>query len=57
MPKDNAAANLVPDAHDKDKHHAPIMLTTDLALKTDPSYEKIAKTFPRKSRRIRAGFC
>lgn len=45
IPKDDAAADLVPDAHDKDKRHAPIMLTTDLALKTDPSYEKIAKRF------------
>jgi catalase-peroxidase len=45
IPKDGAAANLVPDAHDKDKRHAPIMLTTDLALKADPSYEKIAKRF------------
>ncbi|MDP3333603.1 MAG: catalase/peroxidase HPI [Methylococcaceae bacterium] len=45
IPKDEAAASLVPDAHDKDKRHAPIMLTTDLALKVDPSYEKIAKRF------------
>jgi len=45
IPKDDAAATLVPDAHDKDKRHAPIMLTTDLALKTDPNYEKIAKRF------------
>ncbi len=45
VPKDDAAANSVPDAHDKDKRHAPIMLTTDLALKADPSYEKIAKRF------------
>ncbi|MCX7087980.1 MAG: catalase/peroxidase HPI [Methylococcales bacterium] len=45
IPKDNAAADLVPDAHDKDQRHAPIMLTTDLALKIDPSYEKIAKRF------------
>lgn len=45
IPKDNAAANLVPDAHDQNKRHAPIMLTTDLALKADPSYEKIAKRF------------
>ncbi len=45
IPKDNAAANLVPDAHDKDKRHAPIMLTTDIALKTDSNYEKIAKRF------------
>ncbi|CAG7857771.1 partial catalase-peroxidase, partial [biofilm metagenome] len=45
IPKDEAAANLVPDAHDKAKRHAPIMLTTDLALKADPSYEKIARRF------------
>ncbi len=45
IPKDDAAATLVPDAHDKDKKHAPIMLTTDIALKTDPDYEKIAKRF------------
>jgi catalase-peroxidase len=45
IPKDAAAVNLVPDAHDKDKRHAPIMFTTDIALKTDPSYEKIAKRF------------
>jgi len=45
IPKDESAATLVPDAHDKDKRHAPIMLTTDLALKADPSYEKIAKRF------------
>ncbi len=45
IPKDDAAATSVPDAHDKDKRHAPIMLTTDIALKTDPNYEKIAKRF------------
>jgi catalase-peroxidase len=45
IPNDKAAANLVPDAHDKDKRHAPIMFTTDIALKTDPSYAKIAKRF------------
>jgi catalase-peroxidase len=45
IPKDNAAANSVPDAHDQSKRHAPIMLTTDLALKVDPNYEKIAKRF------------
>lgn len=44
-PKNGAAANMVPDAHDKDKRHAPIMFTTDLALKMDPSYNKIAKRF------------
>jgi len=45
IPKDNEAANLVPDAHDTNKGHAPIMFTTDIALRTDPSYEKIAKRF------------
>lgn len=45
IPKDGQAANLVPDAHDKSKRHAPIMLTTDLALKLDPEYGKISKRF------------
>ena len=45
IPKDGQAANLAPDAHDKNKRHAPIMFTTDLALKVDPSYQKIAKRF------------
>lgn len=45
IPTDAAAATLVPDAHDKDQRHAPIMLTTDIALRTDPIYEKIAQRF------------
>ncbi|GAC13047.1 catalase/peroxidase HPI [Aliiglaciecola lipolytica] len=45
IPKDNGGANMVPDAHDSTKRHAPIMFTTDLALKFDPSYRKIAKRF------------
>jgi len=45
IPKDNAGANLVPDAHVKSKRHAPIMFTTDLALKEDPQYRKIAERF------------
>jgi catalase-peroxidase len=40
-----AAAGTVPDAHDPDKRHAPIMFTTDLALKLDPIYAPIAKRF------------
>ena len=44
-PKNNAGANSVPDAHDKSKRHAPAMLTTDLALRFDPAYEKIARRF------------
>ena len=45
IPKNSAAQDAVPDAHDRTKHHAPIMFTTDLALRTDPSYEKISKNF------------
>jgi catalase-peroxidase len=45
VPKDGAAATLVPDANDSAKRSAPIMFTTDLALKFDPSYQKIAKRF------------
>ena len=44
-PKNGAGAGLVPDAHDPSKRHAPFMLTTDIALRTDPSYEKIARHF------------
>ncbi len=44
-PKDPAAAGTVPDAHDPSKRHAPMMLTTDLALKVDPAYAKISKHF------------
>ncbi|MEM1433832.1 MAG: catalase/peroxidase HPI [Pseudomonadota bacterium] len=45
VPKDAAAANLVPDAHDPSKRHAPVMFTTDLSLKFDPSYREISKRF------------
>ncbi len=45
IPKGGAAAQLVPDAHDKTKRHAPIMFTTDIALKVDPEYKKIALRF------------
>jgi catalase-peroxidase len=44
-PKHGAGAGTVPDAHDKSKRHAPSMLTTDLALRFDPDYEKIARRF------------
>ncbi len=44
-PKDPAAQGTVPDAHDPSKRHAPMMLTTDLALKMDPIYAPIAKRF------------
>jgi catalase-peroxidase len=44
-PKDPAAQGTVPDAHDPSKRHAPMMLTSDLALKIDPIYEPIARRF------------
>lgn len=44
-PKGGAGAGTVPDAHDPSKKHAPAMLTTDLALKLDPEYEKISRHF------------
>jgi catalase-peroxidase len=44
-PKNGAGAGTVPDAHDPSKRHAPSMLTTDLALKVDPAYEKISRRF------------
>jgi len=44
-PKGNAGAGTVPDAHDPSKSHAPSMLTTDLSLRLDPSYEKISRRF------------
>ncbi|MDA7804363.1 catalase/peroxidase HPI, partial [Crocinitomix sp.] len=45
QPKGGAGAGLVPDAHDPSKKHAPFMLTTDLALRFDPAYEKISRRF------------
>jgi catalase-peroxidase len=44
-PTDPAAQDAVPDAHDPSKRHAPMMLTSDLALKQDPIYEPIARRF------------
>jgi catalase-peroxidase len=44
-PKNGAAAGTVPDAHDPAKKHAPMMFTTDLALKVDPTYLKISQHF------------
>jgi catalase-peroxidase len=44
-PKEATALGTVPDAHDPSKKHAPMMFTTDLALKMDPSYEKVSKHF------------
>jgi catalase-peroxidase len=44
-PKNGAGAGTIPDAHDPSKRHAPTMLTTDLALRFDPAYEKISRRF------------
>jgi catalase-peroxidase len=44
-PKGETGAGSVPDAHDPSKRHAPAMLTTDLALRFDPAYEKISRRF------------
>ena len=44
-PKNADAQGTVPDAHDPSKRHAPIMLTTDMALKVDPAYEKVSRHF------------
>ncbi|MEI6572542.1 MAG: catalase/peroxidase HPI [Alphaproteobacteria bacterium] len=44
-PKDGAGAGTVPDAHDPTKRHAPMMLTSDLALRVDPIYGPISKRF------------
>ena len=45
IPTDPAAADLVPDAHDASKRHAPVMTTADLAMRFDPVYEPIARHF------------
>jgi len=45
IPTDEAAASAVPDAHIKGKRHAPIMFTTDLALKKDPGFRKVTERF------------
>ena len=44
-PTDASAGDLVPDAHDPDRRHAPMMATTDIALRTDPAYLEISRRF------------
>ncbi len=56
IPADGAAANLVPDAHDASKRHAPIMFTTDLSLKFDPSYREISKRFQENPKEFELAF-
>ena len=45
QPKDGAGEGTVPHAHDASKRHAPMMLTTDIALRVDPAYEKVSRHF------------
>ena len=56
IPSDKNAANMVPDAHDPNKRHAPIMFTTDLALKMDPAYRKISDRFRKKPQDFELAF-
>jgi len=55
-PTDPAAKGTVPDAHDPAKSHAPIMFTTDLALRMDPIYSKISKRFHENPEEFRIAF-
>ena len=55
-PKNNAGAGTVPDAHDKSKKRSPGMLTTDLALRFDPAYEKISRRFYEHPEEFAAAF-
>jgi catalase-peroxidase len=56
IPKDGAGASLVPDAHDKSLRHAPIMFTTDLALRFDPEYGKVTKRFKENPKEFELAF-
>ncbi|MEE4418898.1 catalase/peroxidase HPI [Streptomyces bugieae] len=55
-PTDPSAKDAVPDAHDPSKRHAPMMLTTDLALKLDPVYGPIAKSFHENPDKLAVAF-
>lgn len=55
-PEDDSAQGTVPDAHDDSKSHAPIMFTTDLALRMDPAYGKISKRFHENPEEFRLAF-
>ena len=55
-PKGGVGAGTVPDAHDPSKHHSPAMLTTDLALRFDPVYEKISRRFYENPDQFRDAF-
>jgi catalase-peroxidase len=55
-PKGNAGAGTVPDAHDPKKKHAPMMATTDIALRTDPAYDKISRRFHKNPQEFAEAF-
>jgi len=55
-PADGAGANLVPDAHDPAKRHAPVMFTTDLSLRQDPAYRKITQRWLENPAELEAAF-
>jgi catalase-peroxidase len=56
IPANGQGQNLVPDAHDPSKRHAPIMFTTDLALKVDATYGAITKRFREKPEELKVAF-
>ncbi len=56
IPAKGAGAGTVPDAHDPSKTHAPIMFTTDLALKEDPAYRKISQRFLKNPKDLELAF-
>lgn len=56
VPANGEAATLVPDAHDPSRRHAPIMFTTDLALKFDPSYREITTRFRKNPEEFKVAF-
>ncbi len=56
IPDTDTAANLVPDAHDATKRHAPIMFTTDIAIKEDPKFRAIAERFRKDPKEYELAF-
>lgn len=56
IPSDPAAANIVPDAHDPTKRHAPVMTTADMAMRMDPTYEKISRRFHQNPQELADAF-
>ncbi len=56
IPDTDTASNLVPDAHDATKRHAPIMFTTDIAIKEDPKFRAIAERFRKDPKEYELAF-